>query len=344
MNKIACEACGSSDLVKQDDFFICQFCGVKYTQADIKTMLGTVRIDNTDKLNNLYQLARRAKDENNSENATKYYGMILIEDPTSWEASFYQIYFNALQSRIAQIESTAIAVENSIISVLNLISKNIDIIEKQEEAVQEVSMRCELIANLLYDTANSHYLNIDLSVRLNYLQENINRCLAARDIMYTLGNSIDLLFTDSEKLHKSAVSAWKCGIRMHSRFMKNFDDKETNRNIISSYVEKVKKYEPSFEEQTNTDGGCYVATCVYGSYDCPQVWTLRRYRDFTLTKNWYGRVFIRFYYAVSPKLVKLFGKRILFRYICKIKLDQMILKLNARGVDNSPYIDMIENK
>ena len=28
-------------------------------------------------------------------------------------------------------------------------------------------------------------------------------------------------------------------------------------------------------------GGCYVATCIYGSYDCPQVWTLRRYRDYS---------------------------------------------------------------
>ena len=32
-------------------------------------------------------------------------------------------------------------------------------------------------------------------------------------------------------------------------------------------------------------GGCYVATAVYGSYDCPQVWTLRRYRDDILAKN-----------------------------------------------------------
>ena len=29
----------------------------------------------------------------------------------------------------------------------------------------------------------------------------------------------------------------------------------------------------------SSGGGCYVATAVYGSYDCPQVWTLRRYRE-----------------------------------------------------------------
>ncbi len=41
--------------------------------------------------------------------------------------------------------------------------------------------------------------------------------------------------------------------------------------------------------------GCYVATAVYGSYDCPEVWTLRRYRDNTLAETWYGRVFIKLY-------------------------------------------------
>ena len=47
--------------------------------------------------------------------------------------------------------------------------------------------------------------------------------------------------------------------------------------------------------------GCYAAAC--GSYDCPQVWTLRRFRDNTLAGTWYGRAFIHAYYAVSPALV-----------------------------------------
>ena len=47
-------------------------------------------------------------------------------------------------------------------------------------------------------------------------------------------------------------------------------------------------------------GGCYVAMAVYGSYNCPEVLVLRRYRDDVLTISWYGRVFIRMYYAVNP--------------------------------------------
>ncbi len=52
-----------------------------------------------------------------------------------------------------------------------------------------------------------------------------------------------------------------------------------------------------------SNGGCFIATCIYGSYDCPQVWTLRRFRDYTLDETWYGRLFIKCYYAISPTLV-----------------------------------------
>lgn len=86
-------------------------------------------------------------------------------------------------------------------------------------------------------------------------------------------------------------------------------------------------------------GGCYVATCVYGSYDCPQVWTLRRYRDNKLAKTRWGRIFIRVYYAISPTFVKCFGKTKWFKKMWKKKLDKMVEKLQNNGVECSPYKD-----
>lgn len=88
-------------------------------------------------------------------------------------------------------------------------------------------------------------------------------------------------------------------------------------------------------------GGCYVATAVYGSYDCPQVWTLRRFRDNTLAATWYGRTFIRVYYAISPTLVKWFGNTAWFRNFWKGKLDKMVANLNANGVEDTPYNDRV---
>lgn len=85
--------------------------------------------------------------------------------------------------------------------------------------------------------------------------------------------------------------------------------------------------------------GCYIATCVYGSYDCPQVWTLRRFRDYTLDETWYGRLFIKCYYAISPILVKWFGDAKWFRSFWKSRLDKMVSNLNNKGVNNTYYND-----
>lgn len=95
----------------------------------------------------------------------------------------------------------------------------------------------------------------------------------------------------------------------------------------------------SSNSSSNSSGGCYVATCVYGSYDCPPVWTLRRFRDNTLAQNPFGRLFIKFYYSVSPLAVKLFGNQKWFHKLFKKPLDNLVSELNNSGVENTPYDD-----
>ena len=95
----------------------------------------------------------------------------------------------------------------------------------------------------------------------------------------------------------------------------------------------------NFVEISNTQG-CYVATAVYGSYDCPEVWTLRRYRDYILAKTWYGRIFIHLYYAVSPTIVSLFGETGWFKEFWRARLDKMVSNLQGSGISSAPYDDM----
>ena len=85
--------------------------------------------------------------------------------------------------------------------------------------------------------------------------------------------------------------------------------------------------------------GCYVATAVYGSYNCPQVWTLRRFRDNTLDGTWYGRAFIKTYYAISPTLVRWFGETSWFKNLWRKPLDKLVASLRNIGVEDTPYTD-----
>ncbi len=110
-------------------------------------------------------------------------------------------------------------------------------------------------------------------------------------------------------------------------------NKKTNPEIASLIQAKF----PNLEKGKSS--GCYVATAVYGSYDCPEVWTLRRYRDNTLAETSLGRAFIKTYYAISPTLVKWFGHTEWFKKMWKGKLDRMVKELRENGVEDTPYDD-----
>ena len=99
-------------------------------------------------------------------------------------------------------------------------------------------------------------------------------------------------------------------------------------------------YQHSQQSQPRSQG-CYIATAVYGSYDCPEVWTLRRFRDETLSRSWYGRLFIRFYYALSPTAVRLFGDTEWFQNFWRTRLDNMVTRLQSDGVSSVPYDDPV---
>lgn len=102
---------------------------------------------------------------------------------------------------------------------------------------------------------------------------------------------------------------------------------------------ELPRLEPYLPHENNLSNGCYVATAVYGSYDCPEVWTLRRYRDDMLAKTWHGRLFIYLYYAISPTIVRLFGNTMWFKNMWRGKLDKKVKQLQNNGVESTPYND-----
>ncbi len=537
MKALVCEMCNSNDLVKQDGMYVCQNCGTKYTIEEAKKLMGTVKIDDTDELKNLYELARRAKENNNSDNAQKYYEQILVKNPSSWEANFYSVYYQSLNTVIAGISNAAISFTNNLKTVFLLIKKNIDDNDCYSKVLEVYNCSVSL-ATALFRSACTHYQNYNTDGR--YFYEASERCIRSAEILYGFVNYSIMIFPDDDNilsLDEQAVDMYNkllsyhpkrpLGIKqpitphslnemndliqqkryslnlkvIHEKTKGKSNDEmiafakseiikypdniyiplcisETienefgksafteflkaiyylrlgtaeNEKSAAAKIESAKriggltredvadlidlgqasndvtllmisachlKYDAiaylielgadvnkktsaynvtalwyvAFEKKENIDEqykcakllldngaetnitnkggvallnpntpieikkmilaknpntqvgkapqkkGCYVATAVYGSYDCPQVWTLRRYRDDTLAKTWHGRAFIHTYYAISPTLVKWFGNTNWFKNMWKPKLDKMVNNLNLKGVENTPYED-----
>ena len=103
---------------------------------------------------------------------------------------------------------------------------------------------------------------------------------------------------------------------------------KTGSSDPSPFSVPINPTSPASNSSTGNGEGCYIATCVYGSYDAPEVLTLRRFRDEILKKHRLGRAFIRCYYTISPHLVKCFGKNEWFHRFWRKRLDGMLSRLN----------------
>lgn len=336
MNELICEMCGSNDIIKQDGLYVCQSCGTKYSVEEARKMMtgetvaveGTVKIDSSSELDNLYEIARRARDTNNSENALKYYDQILMKDANSWEAQFYVVYYRAMVCKIAEIGTSGVNINNALGSTLQLVKDYVSE-GQQEEVILEIYEKTSEIANILFRGAKNWYDGINYNVRGRFKAQYVNHVAPTSHIMFTLGDKLIEIFGD--EYTGIAVRSWIQGIDL------NKAGPSTNKQLIQIYSEKVKRYQPDFEAPKS--GGCYVATCVYGSYDCPEVWTLRRFRDTTLKQSIFGRTFIKCYYATSPTIVKYFGNMKIFNLIFKPLLDKFVNKLQEDGVESTLYID-----
>lgn len=202
-----------------------------------------------------------------------------------------------------------------------------------------------------------------LTVHLNHIVEETKACISVISAAIALEEQYcdDEVDSDGEKVNGFINQMYQNLIKLcdnlrqmcTTKFSSSggvitdiYLDANTQREIIDQmmgYHHKIKERTPDYEipqrPSLSSGGGCYVATAVYGSYDCPQVWTLRRFRDYTLAETWYGRAFIRTYYAISPTIVKWFGHAAWFKKMWKGKLDRMVANLNAEGVEDTPYED-----
>lgn len=207
---------------------------------------------------------------------------------------------------------------------------------------------------------NIRNISFDVLARFNRLVSSIGPYtpdyirIGVRERLSNALNSIprDFYFGDKRVEHAISLYGGKCtsSVSKSSDYIDRYDLLFTGtknskygrykyEHPLSSYKSSNSSRSSSVNRTSSSSGGCYIATSVYGSYDCPQVWILRRYRDYYLDEHWWGRCFIKIYYTISPTLVKWFGKTRWFKKLFKGFLDKKLQKLKNKNYEDTPYND-----
>lgn len=336
MGKPICGMCSGTEFKKEGENFVCQGCGMQYTMEEAKKLMNENAGQPEENLSDLYRLARRARDDNNTENARRYYDQLIVKDPHNWEPNFYTVYFQSKGCVIRDIPSAAINLLNCSDTVLTLVRDGVSDPEEQKQVIERITTDMVDIGQMLKNAQVHHYNKIDARVRSRFGADHSQAITSLFKMMYVWGDQLFEIF--GQTYFASCAEFWICGnsISLCQLYLAPSD-----RQKMEQYAEKIRKVKPEYTvpAPTKPGGGCYVATAVYGSYDCPEVWTLRRFRDETLAQNVFGRAFIRTYYATSPTLVKWFGKKTWFTRFVQPKLNRLVARLNEKGVKNTPYED-----
>lgn len=100
-----------------------------------------------------------------------------------------------------------------------------------------------------------------------------------------------------------------------------------NKSSLKSIMEQLNIPTNVGQHIQKATGGCYIATMAYGDYDHPQVKALRKFRDESLATSFLGRGFINFYYATSPRLVKILKNQKYINKLIRNILDKIVNKI-----------------
>lgn len=86
---------GGTDLVKKDGVFVCQTCGTKYSIEEARKMMiegnvdvsgSTVKVDDSDKIENYLMMAKNAYDTGNQKETENYCNKIIETEPDNYQA------------------------------------------------------------------------------------------------------------------------------------------------------------------------------------------------------------------------------------------------------------------
>ena len=332
MGKLTCDLCGGNHLTKEKDTYICADCGRICLSPTPPYPDGGSQTKRTAKLQNLYLKARKARDANYGESAIQYYQMILEEDTTSWEATFYIPYCTAMQCKIQEIKPAIYGIKDCFPSLFPLLKATVEDQDEQENILCEITFRLMNITTALHESALQFHKDYPLNTFPTYAEQTIAIAFTLRE----LGHEIAAQFAGTEHLQKLILKVWKrsmeflCGLKEQAAYPEQTStDRKKIDALILRTAKDIQSYDPTYMMPANKKEGCYIATALYGSYDCPQVRILRRFRDTTLAKSWYGRTFIRVYYRLSPVFVRWFGNTKPFRRFWKKRLDHIVERLRV---------------
>ena len=204
--------------------------------------------------------------------------------------------------------------------------------QKQQNLLKEVKKLCE---NLKKNNIKQRDSFFNSEGDREYRESTQNWEVYEDDPRTTFGGVICYHANKEAFLHLKKTGAldigvcWKCGDSPIA------NEYEFNSDHISYFICEncyhggrsfQKKYLGYAKGNDSSSSKCYIATVCYGDINAIQVQEFRKFRDKILSTSFFGRLFIKFYYFVSPSIASLLKSTPRLNSLIRLYILDTILK------------------
>ena len=188
-------------------------------------------------------LARRAREENNAEDAKKYYDLVRTDDPENAEARFFYAYYRLMNGKQGEAYSQFVNLCNVLIPTLEMIA-----VANDNEADKRALLK-DIVACM--ETSQSVTSNAIKNINgTNSFMSEFNLAIQYSDTMINFGDKIKELFENKKDFLEIAVFVWKSVIISVSKEKFILTAMAgTNRNPIEECRDKIAGVSPEYAEQ-----------------------------------------------------------------------------------------------
>ena len=192
------------------------------------------------------KLARQAREENNSEDAKKYYDMVRTDEPENVEAKFFYAYYSLYEGKNGEIPTRFVNLCKSVLSSVKMIAGS------DTEKTEKIQLMKTVLNTFVPETwSMNRYMNHknhETKVGDQYVQvfssKDITSCgKTGMDTLKQLGDSLAVSFGegDADGLMLAAI-AWKEFVALSQKWYA-----WAVKGEAEAYAEKIKAAEPDYE-------------------------------------------------------------------------------------------------
>ena len=186
--------------------------------------------------------ARRAREENNSEDAKRFYDMVRTDDPDNGEAKFFYQYYALYEGKNGEIPTRFKNLTNTLISSVECVARSndgdkLEVLKAIVNAYIPMTWSLNRYMNNLTVGTGSDRQRVLSSAEIS------GACVRGVTALYKLGDTIVSLFGDNGEAMNLAISAWKEAITLNQKWYAY----KYEGYVAEDYAAKIQKVEPTYE-------------------------------------------------------------------------------------------------